>query len=156
MMPRASEPANALMSSAEVAVLEELRKLPSDYTVKVQPTTEQQDDSGRYIPDFLVSDSSGRRLLLEVKSPQSLSWSNMAKLSSISHHARALGKGFLVLVLEPDASSRASYSKLLDKRLRGHFENLKVYVVGETGQLQKVVGDALNELPKAPSGAQSD
>lgn len=156
MTPRATEPANALMSSAEVAVLEELRKLPKDYTVVVHPAAEQQDDRGRYIPDFSVSDSSGRQLLLEVKSPQSLSWSNMAKLSSISLNAHAHGRGFMVLVLDPDASSRANHSKLLQNRLKGHFENLKVLVVGEVGQLRKAVGDALNELPHIPSPADSD
>lgn len=155
MTPRATELANALMSSAEVAVFEELRKLPKDYTVVVHPAAEQH-DTGRYIPDFSVSDSSGRQLLLEVKSPQSLSWSNMAKLSSISLNAHAHGRGFMVLVLDPDASSRANHSKLLQNRLKGHFENLKVLVVGEVGQLRKAVGDALNELPKIPSPADSD
>ena len=88
-------------SGAEQAVFEALHALPDGYNVERRPeglTIQTTDMAYSYEPDFVVSDPEGRKLIVEVKRPVSMSWSNMARFVQIDRLARDAGAGFLVVV----------------------------------------------------------
>lgn len=87
--------------AAERWVSTALSRLPEGFMVVAQPaavTIEGSNMPDRYEPDFLVKDPEGRALLVEVKPPIAMSWSNMARFVEINRHAQKSGEGFLVLV----------------------------------------------------------
>lgn len=110
-----------VLTIAEQQVLDALRKLPSGFVVQLQPERLKFEKNGvpyTYEPDFVVTGPDGRRLIVEVKSPHSLSLSNMASLSAISQHAENTGEEFLVVV----PNSRLAQ---LSNTMMEDFKNLK-------------------------------
>ena len=88
-------------SGAERAVFEAMHLLPDGYQVMRAPeglTVHGKDMVYSYEPDFIVAGPDGRTVMVEVKRPGSLSWSNLARFVQIDRSAREAGTGFLVLV----------------------------------------------------------
>lgn len=87
---------------AEQEVSAALSELPEGYTVVAQPPALKIENVDppfqRYEPDFLVRDPQGRTLMVEVKTPLSMSWSNMAQFVKINRTAQEVGDAFLVVV----------------------------------------------------------
>jgi hypothetical protein len=89
-------------AGAEQLVSAALNELPQGYTVVAQPPALTIENVAlpfqHYEPDFLVRDPEGRTLMVEVKSPWSMSWSNMAQFVNINRSAQKIGDAFLVVV----------------------------------------------------------
>lgn len=134
------EKSTRLYSKLEEEVFSALRGLPSGYDVHTTPeafTYEAGGISYHYEPNMAVSGPDGRRLIVEVKSRYSLSWSNMAKLIAIQRRAESDGAQFLVIV--PDAIQPANKSTL--------FDELHISYGQGTAKVVPAILDALNSLP---------
>lgn len=145
MTVRAITPSAHVLTASERAVLGALEKLPSDYEVLVSPrnlSTQNETATSWYEPDFVVTAPDGRRVIIEVKSSQSLSLSNMAKLAHISRSAEARGDKFVVLVF--------TTSKPPPQRLEG-LEHLEMSYVADTSDVWERLREVLNVPPASTS-----
>jgi len=131
-------------TGAERKVLDALHGLPDGYNVAYRPagmTIESEDLAERYEPDIVVSDPEGRTVLVEVKSPQSMSWSNMANFVQIDRSARNAGTSFLVLVPEPQAAPIMWPAK--------EFDEVNVSYGNDEATMVRAVIDALHKSTSA-------
>lgn len=125
-------------------VLSALEMLPSQYEVQVTPSDlgfPGGEQTFRYEPDFVVTGPDGRRVIIEVKSSRSLSWSNLAKLAAIGRTAERHGDKFVVFVLGAEAATPASRPQGL--------ERLNLSFVVDRAEIKKKV---LEELAAPPAG----
>jgi hypothetical protein len=128
-----------VLTKAEQEVLNALRDLPSGFVVQMQPERLNFEKNGvpyTYEPDFVVTGPDGRRLIVEVKSPHSLSLSNMASLSAISQHAEKAGEEFLVVV--PNSPLPQPLNQMMKD-----FDNLKISFSSDSSGVQRAVVEAL-------------
>lgn len=130
------------VARAEQDVSKALHELPDGYTVVPRPsavTIENPDMPYRYEPDFLVSDPAGRTLVVEVKMPQSMSWSNMARFVQIDRQVRNAGWAFLVLV--PGAQAQRASAPTAE------FDEVNVAYGKDEPSLVQAVIEALRQAP---------
>lgn len=129
-------------SGAEEAVFEALHALPDGYQVVRRPegvTIKSKGLEYSYEPDFLISDPEGRTLMVEVKRPASMSWSNMARFVQIDRTAKDAGAGFLVLVPGEEVEHAAAPVP--------EFNSVNIaYANDEPGMAQAVI-EALHATP---------
>lgn len=100
-----------VLTTSESWVLSALKGLPAEYEVQVNPRglPDQYLSALRYEPDFVVIRPDGRKLIIEVKSPLSLSMSNMARLAHIGRAAQMHNDRFLVLVPVPPNRAESEF-----------------------------------------------
>lgn len=114
------------MTPSESEVADALAALPDTYQVTISPQRFQFPESwennrlNSYEPDFEVVNETGKRLIVEVKSVNALSLSNMVRFVEIAKAIRQTsGAAFLILVTGAERSSA---------RLRQYPEFAKLHV----------------------------
>jgi hypothetical protein len=125
----------------EERVLDALQYLPAEFEVEVGKRLQFREEEISYEPDFIVRRQDGRQVVLEVKSAQSLSMSNLSRLTRISHLIQQTGKGFLVIVLGPEFE-RSSIQDL------NEFHGLHVRTVGTDREILSATLGEFEHLPK--------
>ncbi len=107
----------------EEKVLEAFKELPTQFTIEANARLPLPGGEINYEPDFVIQRHDGQQLLVEVKSVQSLSISNLSRLTRISELIRKAGKGFVVLALDPGFGRPAKRNIEAFKKL--HIHNVK-------------------------------
>ena len=141
-MSAGMDPMTGSAIEAEQEVSKALHELPDGYTVVARPaavTIESPDLAYRYEPDFVVSDPAGRTLVVEVKTPLSMSWSNLAKFVQIDRQVRKAGAAFLVLVPGAQAGRPAAPT--------AEFDAVNIAYGNDEAGMVKAVIQALHEAP---------
>jgi hypothetical protein len=87
------------LSSAEAIVMNAFRDLPAGFELVSNSKLHSDDGLIAFVPDFIVRSSDGSQLVIEVKSPASLSMINLEKLRRIGRMLNISGKKFLVIVV---------------------------------------------------------
>ena len=98
----------SLLNRSEEEVLQALQGLPPTYQVsfgeRLQLPPNETGGIGRtYLPDFVIEMDGGQQVVVEVKSPQSLTMVNLSRFLAIDKQLREAGKKFLLLV--PDTQT---------------------------------------------------
>ena len=127
---------------AERFVFEALHSLPDGYQV-MRPleglTVHGKDMVYDYEPDFIVSGPEGRTVMVEVKRPGSMSWSNLARFVQIDRSAREAGTAFLVLV--PGEETEAHATQVPE------FSEVKIAYANNEPAMAHAVLEALHSSP---------
>lgn len=146
MSPEVTVKPTRLFNKTEQSVLDALRQLPSGYVVKDHPEQlnfDMDNVTYSYEPDFVIADPEGRRLIIEVKSNQSLSLANMATLAAISRHATHQDMSFLVLVAD------ASPTRVANQTL-SQFDNLHISYINRPSDAIPAIRAALRQDSDLP------
>lgn len=133
MNDRDSQEKRSLMSRSEEQIMTALSQLPPNYLVSTGESLRVAPNAagavGRtYSPDFVIKTQNGQEVVVEVKSPQSLTMVNLSRFAAIDKQLRAEGNKFLVLV--PDNKSKAG---VLDGL--GDFQELNIQSFSNASQI---------------------
>jgi len=127
----------SLLNRSEEQVLGALLRLPTGYQVssgeRLQvPSSATGSVSRTYLSDFVISKDGRQQVVVEVKSPQSLTMVNLSRLRAIDKHLREAGKKFVLLVPTSQADTAA-----LDEMQE--FAELRVYPVSNDAEIISAV-----------------
>lgn len=127
----------SLLSRSEEQVLGALLRLPTGYSVstgeRVQlPSGAAGGVSRTYVSDFVISKDGRQQVVVEVKSPQSLTLLNLSRLRVINKQLREHGKKFVLLVPQSRADT-AAWDELQE------FADLHVHPVSNDAEIISAV-----------------